>query len=136
MSDPGPSVRERVDAIEEGYEFFLAYAARGVKGDGESGPGSELRAFLSRVLAATDGLAAALRLAVREAARERKMDEEGWEEFTQVVERDAEATRAALRLVSAQPSVSSQLIDNLNANVHFRALLTDLFLVDELLHPG
>ncbi len=38
-----------------------------------------------------------------------------------------------MRLVAAQPSISSQLIDNLNANVHLRALLTDLFLVDELL---
>jgi len=35
--------------------------------------------------------------------------------------------------VAAQSSVSSQLIDNLNANIHFRALLTDLFLVDELI---
>ena len=42
-------------------------------------------------------------------------------------------TRAALGLVMAQPSISSQLIDNLNASIHFRALLTDLFLVDEAL---
>ncbi len=32
-----------------------------------------------------------------------------------------------------QPSISSQLIDNLNASIHLRALLTDLFLVDEIL---
>jgi hypothetical protein len=35
--------------------------------------------------------------------------------------------------VLAQPAISSQLIDNLNASIHLRALLTDLFLVDELL---
>jgi hypothetical protein len=29
--------------------------------------------------------------------------------------------------------VSSQLIDNLNANIHLRALLTDLFLMDDLI---
>jgi len=29
--------------------------------------------------------------------------------------------------------MSSQLVDNLNANIHLRALLTDLFLVDEAL---
>jgi hypothetical protein len=33
----------------------------------------------------------------------------------------------------ARPGISSQLIDNLNANIHLRALLTDLFLVDDLI---
>jgi len=33
----------------------------------------------------------------------------------------------------AQPSISSQLVDNLNASIHVRALLTDLFLIDEIL---
>ena len=36
-------------------------------------------------------------------------------------------------IVLAQPSISSQVIDNLNASIHLRALLTDLFLVDEVL---
>ncbi|MGH9145308.1 MAG: hypothetical protein ACRD1Q_01270 [Vicinamibacterales bacterium] len=49
------------------------------------------------------------------------------------VERDAHATLAALELVLAQPSISSQLIDNLNASIHLRALLTDLFILDEIL---
>jgi hypothetical protein len=34
--------------------------------------------------------------------------------------------------VLAQPAISSQLIDNLNASIHLRALLTDLFLIDEI----
>ena len=38
-----------------------------------------------------------------------------------------------MKLVLAQPSISSQLIDNLNASIHLRALLTDLFLIDEIL---
>ena len=36
-------------------------------------------------------------------------------------------------LALAQPAISSQLIDNLNASIHLRALLTDLFLIDEIL---
>jgi len=36
-----------------------------------------------------------------------------------------------LEFVLAQPFISSQLIDNLNASMHLRALLTDLFLIDE-----
>jgi hypothetical protein len=35
--------------------------------------------------------------------------------------------------VRAQASIGSQLIDNLNASIHLRALLTDLFLMDEVL---
>jgi hypothetical protein len=35
--------------------------------------------------------------------------------------------------VLAQPKMSSQLVDNLNASIHVRALLTDVFLIDEAL---
>jgi hypothetical protein len=52
-----------------------------------------------------------------------------------VLERDAEDSITAMELVSAQPALSSQLIDNLNASIHLRALLTDLFLIDEILKP-
>ena len=47
--------------------------------------------------------------------------------------RDARDSLAAVELVLAQPAISSQLIDNLNASIHLRALLTDLFLIDEIL---
>ena len=50
-----------------------------------------------------------------------------------MLDRDAGAALAAVRLVQAQPSISSQLVDNLNASIHLRALLTDLFLLDEIL---
>ena len=50
-----------------------------------------------------------------------------------VIDRDARDAQAAVQLVLAQPSISSQLVDNLNASIHLRALLTDLFLIDEVL---
>jgi hypothetical protein len=53
--------------------------------------------------------------------------------FLAVLEGDASDSRAALDLVLAQPAISSQLIDNLNASVHLRALLTDVFLLGEVL---
>ena len=56
-----------------------------------------------------------------------------YEAFLAVLARDAADSQAALDLVLAQPSLSSQLIDNLNASIHLRALLTDLFLIDEIL---
>ena len=58
---------------------------------------------------------------------------EKYDAFITVLNRDARDARAAVGLVLAQPSISSQLIDNLNASIHLRALLTDLFLIDELL---
>ncbi len=53
--------------------------------------------------------------------------------FMAVLDRDARDAQAAVRLVLAQPAISSQLVDNLNASIHLRALLTDLFLIDEVL---
>ena len=50
-----------------------------------------------------------------------------------MLDRDAQDSLAAIELVLAQPAISSQLIDNLNASIHLRALLTDLFLIDEIL---
>ena len=53
--------------------------------------------------------------------------------FIDIVERDTRSAQTALQLVLAQRAISSQLIDNLNAWKHLRALLTDLCVLDELL---
>jgi hypothetical protein len=53
--------------------------------------------------------------------------------FLAVLARDARDSLAAMDLVLAQPTISSQMIDNLNASVHVRALLTDVFLLGEVL---
>jgi hypothetical protein len=58
---------------------------------------------------------------------------EKYQAFLAVLERDAESAVAAVELVLAQPAIGSQLIDNLNASIHLRALLADLFLVTEIL---
>jgi hypothetical protein len=57
--------------------------------------------------------------------------------FLEVVQGDLDKAGAAIRLL-AQNAISSQLVDNLNASIHLRALLTDLFLIDESLQgrPG
>ncbi len=53
--------------------------------------------------------------------------------FFAVLDRDARDALAAIELVLAQSAISSQLVDNLNASIHLRALLTGLFLVTEIL---
>jgi hypothetical protein len=51
--------------------------------------------------------------------------------FTATLEEDAGKSRAGLQLALIQRAIGSQLVDNLNASMHLRALLTDLFLIDE-----
>jgi hypothetical protein len=120
----------RCDRIEEAYEFMLAYAAQGLASDAGSSAGSQVREFLSRLDAALTGLGDVFRGVVD---AEAPPAADRYASFIAVLDRDAEASQAAVRLVLAQPGISSQLVDNLNASIHLRALLTDVFLVDEVL---
>ena len=123
-------VWERFEAIEECYEFMLAYAAQGLTSDQGSESGRQVREFLNRAVAALGGLAESCAAAIREEGGER---EGRLPAFLGVLERDASDSLAAMELVLAQPAISSQLIDNLNASMHLRALLTDVFLLGEIL---
>jgi hypothetical protein len=121
------TLAERIEAIEQAYELMLAYAAQGKRDDTDES--SSIRRFLQRADEALDGLGECLRQTVRDAA---------FADFLPILEQDARASRAALRLVLARKALSSQLVDNLNASIHIRALLTDIFLIDETLKasPG
>jgi hypothetical protein len=120
----------RCDAIEEAYEFLLAYAAQGLPHEQGSSAGSQVRVFLGKCDRALDGLADAAGRAVREVAAGPPGP---YDAFVAVLEHDARNAGAAVRLVLAQPSIGSQLVDNLHASSHLRAVLTDLFLLDEAL---
>jgi len=120
---------ERFEAIEECYEFMLAYAAQGLPSDEGSKSGGQVREFLNRAVQAISGLAENCTTAMREEGLERK---ERFPAFLAVMDRDARDSLAAMELVLAQPAISSQLIDNLNASMHLRALLTDIFLIGEV----
>ena len=130
-NDPNDSIslRSRIDTIEEAYEFMLAYAAQGVSGDASSQSGGQIRDFLTRAAEALDGLGDLyLSLVERE-----RLEPARYRPFGAVLDRDARDSLAAIDLVLAQPAISSQIVDNLNASIHVRALLTDLFLIDEIL---
>jgi hypothetical protein len=121
---------DRCDAIEECYEFMLAYAGQGLPSDEGSQAGSQVREFLERAVKALTGLA---EICAKTVAEEGLEPAGKYDAFIAVLQRDAHDSLAALDLVLAQPAISSQLIDNLNASIHVRALLTDLFLIDEIL---
>jgi hypothetical protein len=117
------------DTIEDCYEFTLSYAAKGLATDNGSDLGRQLREKLTNATEAMRRLNEACAAAARELALSPATT---YETFFAVLARDAESSIAALELVLAQPVISSQLIDNLNASIHLRALLTDLFLVSEI----
>jgi hypothetical protein len=124
------TLEDRCNAIEECYEFMLAYAAQGLPSDAGNNSGSQLRVFLQRSADALSGISAAYGKTIRSEGI-RPVDK--FDAFLAVLERDANDALAAVELVLAQPALSSQLIDNLNASIHLRALLTDLFLIDEVM---
>ena len=123
---------ERCNTIEECYEFMLAYAAQGFPGEQGSQRGDEVRGYLHRVRDAIAGLVESCAMALKQ---EGLQPEEHYQAFFAVLDRDARDSLAAVELVLAQPAIGSQLVDNLNASIHLRALLTDLFLVSEILKP-
>jgi len=123
------ALADRIDAIEDAYEFMLAYAAQGRSGEDSSGPSANIRQYLEGAEAALDGLAA--EFGAQGSGAKGDIGEEH-QAFLDVLEEDSSRARAAVRLVLAQPKLSSQLIDNLNASIHLRTLLTDVFLVDEI----
>ncbi len=120
------TLQQRVDAIEGGYEFLLAYAAQGLATDEGNANSEQLRTFLSRMDEAIAGLEPAFREVIGASA-----DAAAFESFLQVLARDAADARAALKVVLTRKGISSQLVDNLNVSTHLRAVLTDLFLLDE-----
>lgn len=125
-------LNQRIEAIETGYEFMLAYAAQGRETDKGAAAGRNVREYLDKMVAALDGLGAVIETCA--AAVDAALPRTG-AAFFSAVEADARVARAALALVLARPDISSQLVDNLNASIHLRALLTDLFVVDEALKP-
>lgn len=132
MTQTGPraELEQRIEAVESGYEFLLAYAAQGRDTDKGAAAGRNVREYLERMAAALENLGAVVAacaagvdptLATVAAA------------FFAAVDADARIALGALRLVLARPDIGSQLVDNLNASIHLRALLTDLFVLDEAL---
>ena len=106
-------MHEHIETIESGYEYLLAFAAQGR----ESDEGSEVRETLEGMSGAASSFQSSLQGTDKD--------------FDAVIVDDARKAGAAIRLVLQQQKISSELVDNLNASIHLRALLTDLFLLSE-----
>ena len=109
---------------------MLGYAAQGLHTDQGAANSGQLRDHLQRFEAALTDLAGTYRECGK-AVGVGPVD--ALDTFLETLARDAAATQAALRLLLGQPGISSQMVDNVNASIHVRALLTDVFIVDEIL---
>ncbi|MET0292446.1 MAG: hypothetical protein ABW136_08780 [Steroidobacteraceae bacterium] len=125
MTNDAAELSRRIDVVESSYEFLLAYAAQGRQDD----RGSEARARLTALHDALEGLAT-LATKVLDARPQAALDVVP---FLDALAADARAARGAVALVLRKPAIPSLLVDNLNASVHVRALLTDVFLVEQSL---
>jgi len=114
-------LKKSIETIESGYEFLLAYAAQGRPAQAETGPGPHARPII-------EGMASAMATLV-----ELLGDKTG--DFEQVIIEDCRKAGAALRFILNQQFIGSEIVDNLNASIHLRAVLTDLFLFSEAEDP-
>jgi len=129
-SEKRNELSQRIDKIEVAYEFMLAYAAQGHESDKDTDQGQEIRQYLNDIEAAADGLSTITSIVAEEKNGD---DARRFASFIDALESDAQKARGAVALVLTQDAISSLLIDNLNASIHLRALLTDMFIVDEAL---
>lgn len=126
-NDPYSALKTRIDLVEEAYEYMLAYAGQGRERDDDGAPGERVSVYLERAAEAVTGIVPAAADCLGDAA------DENWKSYLETFAADTERALSAIRLVLAQEAISSALIDNLNASIHLRTLLTDLFLIDEIL---
>ena len=121
---------DATEAIEEAYEFMLAYAAQGRIDEDESSAPS-IRQLLENAKKSLLKLANKMGLKDEDI---RKLYGIDFENFVKILSNDANKSQNAVKLVLSSQTITSQLIDNLNASIHLRALLTDMFLVDEYIN--
>ncbi|MEX0903164.1 MAG: hypothetical protein WDZ76_10615 [Pseudohongiellaceae bacterium] len=114
-------IDNEIETIESGYEFLLAYAAQGRPAQVETGPGPHARPTIE-----------GMRVAMRKIQGAFANSEDS---FARVIAGDCEKAGAALDFILSREKIGSEIVDNLNASIHLRAVLTDLFLFGEGTKP-
>jgi hypothetical protein len=127
MSGAVQRFRAELETIESAYEFMLAYAAQGRDTDEGAKTSPSIRETLEGLLAALPAVGQALADGAPNAATK---------ELAAVVAGDAARAATSVQAALACSRISSQLVDNLNASIHLRAVLTGLFLADEIVQIG
>ena len=114
-------IEDDIEAIESGYEYLLAFAAQGRPAQNETGPGPHARPIIEGISDGMKNIASAF--------------SESKDDFELVIANDCRNAGAAIRFILRQEKIGSEIVDNLNASIHLRAVLTDLFLYSEAFKP-
>ncbi len=119
--------RTQIEAVEEAYEFMLAYAAQGRAEEGAGPDGAQIRTFVKQFDQAVSDIAGMIDSipgAEGEAAG-----------FAAALKRDSETMSSVLKIMLARDNISSEVIDNANGLISVRSYLTSLFFLDKALLP-
>ena len=131
MSNNNETLRNSINDVEAGYEYMLAYAAQGLIDEPTSGgSGPSIRVYLEKMQNGLVSIVDDFETVIKEVSGD---NAEIYLNYLSVLKEDAAKSKKAVDLVMSLPSIGSQVIDNLNASIHLRALLTDIFLIDEAL---
>lgn len=120
------AVRDAIDAVEESYEFMLAYAAQGRKREAQDEGASKIRDYLNRFAAALEAMETAAPDALGAASAA---------PFRDRFLADMAVMRSVITVLLEKPSISSDMIDNTNGLIAVRSFLTDLFFIDQAMLP-
>lgn len=116
-------IRTQIEAVEEAYEFMLAYAAQGRAEEGAGPDGAQIREFLRQfddAVGAIAGMIDTLPAVSGDAAG-----------FAASLRKDSEIMSSVLRIMLASDNVSSEVVDNANGLISVRSYLTSLFFLDK-----
>lgn len=126
MSD-AKEFRTQIEAVEEAYEFMLAYAAQGRSDEGAGPDGAQIREFLrqfGKAVSTIAGMIDSLPGIAGDAAG-----------FAESLKKDSEVMSSVLKIMLASDNVSSEMVDNANGLISVRSYLTSLFFLDKAVLP-
>ena len=116
------AIRQNIDAIEEAYEFMLAYAAQGRVDEGAGPDGAHIRSFLERFAEAAEPLTSHIATLIEKDAGAALLAK--FEEETATI-------LSVLRILLGRDNISSEMVDNTNGLIVMRSYLTTLFFIDK-----
>ena len=122
MSD-AQEFRAKREAVEEAYEFMLAYAAQGRAEEGAGPDGAQIREFLRQFDDAVGAIAAMI-----DTLPGIEGETAG---FAVSLKKDSETMSSVLKIMLARDNISSEMVDNANGLIAVRSYLTSLFFVDK-----
>jgi len=116
-------IRQKIELIEEAYEFMLAYAAQGRSDEGAGPDGAHIRTFLTQFKDAT--------VEILSAADSISAGTPESEAFISSLKTDGAAVQSVIAIMLGKDNVSSEMVDNANGLISVRSYLTALFFIDK-----